>query len=156
MRGVVLDPTFRGTHVACLQVGISRYRGDFTALVRLDHPARDDVLSLNRGNLARLYPVRMIQFECRCGRRNTSDSYHNKMKRTMPRCRHELCLQRGDSRVWINLVLSPVPVELACCSGYDPFRLRWQVLATYDPEANRGGLGSRGLGRLQLGTGRGV
>lgn len=74
-----------GTHAAYLQVQISCHRGDLTELIRIDKPARGDVQEANRANQARLYPVGTKQFDFLYGRRNTSESFHNKMKRTMPR-----------------------------------------------------------------------
>lgn len=62
-----------------------RHGGDTEALIRLDDHTDGDRQNWSRTELARLYPVSTLQFDCLAGQRNSSESFHNEMKRTMPR-----------------------------------------------------------------------
>lgn len=66
------------------QIGIVCRHGNFDAFMRIDAPGRDDVQNLSRADLARFYPTNSPQFAYIYGRRNSSESMHQKMKRTMP------------------------------------------------------------------------
>jgi len=72
-------------HVFYLKVAVECRRGNFTELIRLDQAGTSDVAHAARADLARFYPVGTPQFDLLYGRRNTSESFHAKMKRTMPR-----------------------------------------------------------------------
>lgn len=72
-------------HVFYLKVAIECRRGNFTELIRLDKAGTIDIAHDARADLARFYPVGSPQFDLLYGRRNTSESFHAKMKRTMPR-----------------------------------------------------------------------
>lgn len=74
-----------GSHVYYLEALIECRRGNLNILIRLDQPGRVDVKNQSRADLARFYPVGSPQFDYLYGRRNTSESFHAKMKRTMPR-----------------------------------------------------------------------
>lgn len=74
-----------GSHVFYLVTTIECRRGNTRVLIRLDDHARGDIQGWSRADLVRFYPVGTPQFDYLYGRRNTSESLHAKMKRTMPR-----------------------------------------------------------------------
>lgn len=66
------------------EINVECRHGDFDAYIRFDAPGRNDVKNLSRADLARFYPTNSPQFGYIYGRRNSSESMHSKMKRTMP------------------------------------------------------------------------
>ena len=74
-----------GSHTYYLKCRVACRRGDTETLIRLDDHADGDLQGWSRAELARFYPVGTTQFDYLAGRRNSSESLHSKMKRTMPR-----------------------------------------------------------------------
>lgn len=74
-----------GSHTYYLKCRVACRRGDTETLIRLDDHADGDLQGWSRAELARFYPVGTLQFDYLAGRRNSSESLHSKMKRTMPR-----------------------------------------------------------------------